>query len=111
MGKTETEPEGMRESKRREGKKKQEIKPERDRKEREARRERQKKTTRGKKREKRQVRGVKRQRPKPELGQAGASGEELGEQECQAEVQEGHGAHHQRVGSSLERWGKGSLSA
>ena len=70
-----------------------------------------KKTTRGKKREKRQVRGVKRQRPKPELGQAGASGEELGEQECQAEVQEGHGAHHQRVGSSLERWGKGSLSA
>ena len=102
----------MRESKRREGKKKQEIKPERDRKEREARRERQeKKTTRGTKREKRQVRGVKRQRPKPELGQAGASGEELGEQECQAEVQEGHGAHHQRVGSSLERWGKGSLSA
>ena len=60
----------------------------------------------GRKREKRQVRGMKRQRPKPELGQAGASGEELGEQECQAEVQEGHGSHHQRVGSSLERWGK-----
>lgn len=52
------------------------------------------------KKRKRQVKGVKRQHPKPELGQAGASGEELGEQERQAEVQEGHGSHHQGIGSS-----------
>lgn len=58
------------------------------------------------KKRKRQVKGVKRQHPKPELGQAGASGEELGEQERQAEVQEGHGSHHQGIGSSLERQGK-----
>lgn len=32
-----------------------------------------------------------------------ASGEELGEQERQAEVQQGHGSHHQGVGSSLQR--------
>lgn len=48
---------------------------------------------------------MKRRPPKPELGQAGASGEELGEQERQAEVQEGHGSHHQGVGSSLENRG------
>lgn len=53
---------------------------------------------------------MKRQQPKPELGQAGALGEELGEQERQAEVQEGHGSHHQGVGSSLEREGKCRLS-
>lgn len=58
----------------------------------------------------RQIKGVKRQQPKPELGQAGALGEELGEQERQAEVQEGHGSHHQGVGSSLERQGKCRLS-
>lgn len=53
--------------------------------------------------QKRQAEGAQRQRSKPELGQEGASGEELGEQERQAEVQEGHGAHHQGIGSSLER--------
>lgn len=53
---------------------------------------------------------MKRRPPKPELGQAGASGEELGEQERQAEVQEGHGSHHQGVGSSLENRGKCHLS-
>lgn len=53
---------------------------------------------------------MKRQQPKPELGWAGASGEELGEQERQAEVQEGHGSHHQGVGSSLERWGRKAVS-
>lgn len=40
---------------------------------------------------------------KPEGGQEVASGEELREQERQAEVQEGYGSHHQGVGSSLER--------
>lgn len=53
---------------------------------------------------------MKRQQPKPELGWAGASGEELGEQERQAEVQEGHGSHHQGVGSSLERQGGKTVS-
>lgn len=52
---------------------------------------------------KRQAKDMLRQQLKPELGQAGASGEELGEQECQAKVQESHGSHHQGVGSSLER--------
>lgn len=32
-----------------------------------------------------------------------ASGEELGEQERQAEIQQGHSSYHQGVGSSLER--------
>lgn len=60
--------------------------------------------------EKRQAKGAQRQRSKPELGQEATSGEELGEQECQAEVQEGHGAHHQGVGSTLRERGKCRIS-
>ena len=96
------------ESERREGKKKTREKTRggQKRKGREKRKKDRRKNNQEEEKRKRQVRGVKRQQPKPELGQAGASGEELGEQECQAEVQKGHGSHHQRVGSSLERWGK-----
>lgn len=98
----------MRESERRAGRKSKRQKQRET--ERKGRRERkEEKQAEGGKR-KRQVKGVKRQQPKPELGWARALGKELGEQECQAEVQEGHGSHHQGVGSSLERKEKCSLS-
>lgn len=105
----------MRESERRAGKKKQETKTKGNRKGKgeEKKRKKGENTSRRRKRKKkkkRQIKGVKRQQPKPELGQAEALGEELGEQERQAEVQEGHGSHHQGVGSSLERQGKCRLS-
>lgn len=96
----------MRESERRAGKEKQETKTRGNRKGKgEEKKERKEKTQAGGGEEKkRQIKGVKRQQPKPELGQAGALGEELGEQERQAEVQEGHGSHHQGVGSSRLGW-------
>lgn len=47
--------------------------------------------------------GCRGRQPEPEGSQDVASGEELGEQEGQAEVQQGHGSHHQGVGSSLKR--------
>lgn len=93
----------MRESERRAGKRKQETKTKENRK---GKGEEDKKIRgntsrrRKRKRKKRQER----QQPKPELGQARALGEELGEQERQAEIQEGHGSHHQGVGSSRLGW-------
>lgn len=99
----------MRESERIAGKKKQETKTKGDRKKGKGE-EKDRKNNWEAKRRKGRSKGVKRRPPKPELGQAGASGEELGEQERQAEVQEGHGSHHQGVGSSLENRGKCHLS-
>lgn len=91
----------MRPSQRTEGRKKQETKRKGPR-----RKERGQNTSGWRRREEKagqRSEWVQRQAARARGSQDVASGEELGEQEGQAEVQQGHGSHHQGVGSSLKR--------